>query len=314
MVKRCTSTPRTGRNPTAPTRAQAKSIDATFGGTGLEDTTPAERRYVVGAKVTGEGVLDRRTGILTVTFARRRSPTTTPPTRTESSTPRPSRRWAPGDPRGVDESEYSPRDSPRRRGGAGLLQRRGARFARTRWRRRSCGNTPDVPAASGFAPRTWNFPRISTSSSAGSTRGTPRLGVLRRPAPRVRMGAGDGRGDGDGSSNLRPARRRRVSTFELEASRADGAWDGEIAWRLVSVDPSRWPGVPRVDPSDLGPLNATVAAANADGATRLNSRRAPSSTRRAFAADVTSCDGTVTNATFTTRRKRGPVPNSPHDG
>ena len=29
----------------------------------------------------------------------------------------------------------------------------------------------------------------------------------------------------------------------------------------------------------------------------------------AFAADVTSCDGTVTNATFTTRRKRGPVPN-----
>ena len=51
-------------------RAQAKSIDATLGGTGLEDTTPAERRYVVGAKVTGEGVLDRRAGILTVTFSR----------------------------------------------------------------------------------------------------------------------------------------------------------------------------------------------------------------------------------------------------
>mgnify|MGYP006132920303 CR=1 FL=1 len=52
-------------------RAQAKSVDEDSfapGMAALEDTTPVERRYIVGAVVTGSGVLDRRTGVISVTF------------------------------------------------------------------------------------------------------------------------------------------------------------------------------------------------------------------------------------------------------
>ena len=52
-------------------RAQAKSVDEDSFAPGvatLEDTTPVERRYIVGAIVSGAGVLDRRTGVISVTF------------------------------------------------------------------------------------------------------------------------------------------------------------------------------------------------------------------------------------------------------
>jgi len=52
-------------------RAQAKSVDEDSFAPGmdaLEDTTPVERRYIVGAIVSGAGALDRRTGVISVTF------------------------------------------------------------------------------------------------------------------------------------------------------------------------------------------------------------------------------------------------------
>jgi hypothetical protein len=52
-------------------RAQAKSVDEDSFAPGmdaLEDVTPVERRYIVGAIVSGTGVLDRRTGVISVTF------------------------------------------------------------------------------------------------------------------------------------------------------------------------------------------------------------------------------------------------------
>ena len=52
-------------------RAQAKAVDEDSfagGAATLEDTTPVERRYIVGAIVSGTGVLDRRTGVISVTF------------------------------------------------------------------------------------------------------------------------------------------------------------------------------------------------------------------------------------------------------
>ena len=52
-------------------RAQAKSVDEDSFAPGmdaLEDTTPVERRYIVGAIVSGAAVLDRRTGVISVTF------------------------------------------------------------------------------------------------------------------------------------------------------------------------------------------------------------------------------------------------------
>ena len=52
-------------------RVQAKSVDEDSFAPGvatLEDTTPVERRYLVGAMISGTGVLDRRTGVISVTF------------------------------------------------------------------------------------------------------------------------------------------------------------------------------------------------------------------------------------------------------
>ena len=293
-------------------RAQAKSIDATLGGTGLEDTTPAERRYVVGAKVTGEGVLDRRAGILTVTFSR-----DVPFSDDDAAdadrifNPASLATMGPGEIRAAWTSPNILRVilPEARRSGLCAAWRavRADALADA-----LAGNTPDVPVREWVRPEDVDLPEDFHLEFGGIDAWYPQdSGFSVDPRLRVRMGAETGAETETGVKISGPRDVGGCQRLELEASRADGAWDGEIAWRLVSVDPSRWPGVPRVDPSDLGPLNATVAAANADGATRLSippSRTVVDQTY-AFAADVTSCDGTVTNATFTTRRKRGPVPN-----
>ena len=293
-------------------RAQAKSIDATLGGTGLEDTTPAERRYVVGAKVTGEGVLDRRTGILTVTFSR-----DVPFSDDDAAdadrifNPASLATMGPGEIRAAWTSPNILRVILPEARRSGLCAAWRAVRADT-LAEALAGNTPDVPVREWVRPEDVDLPEDFHLEFGGIDAWYPRdSGFSVDPRLRVRMGAETGAETETGVKISGPRDVGGCQRLELEASRADGAWDGEIAWRLVSVDPSRWPGVPRVDPSDLGPLNVTVAAANADGATRLSippSRTVVDQTY-AFAADVTSCDGTVTNATFTTRRKRGPVPN-----
>ena len=296
-------------------RAQAKSIDATLGGTGLEDTTPAERRYVVGAKVVGEGVLDRRTGVMTVTFSHE-----VPFAAADAAdadrifTPASLATMGPGEIRATWTSPTILRVTLPEARQSGLCAAWRAVRAEV-LAEALAGNTPDVPMREWTRPEDVDLPEDFNLEFGGLDAWYPAdSGFSVEARLRVRMGAGTGAETGAETETRAVVSGPRdvggCQNLELEASRADGAWEGESAWRLVSVNPSRWPGVPRVDPATLGPLNATVAAANADRATRLSippSRTVVDQTYE-FAADITSCDGTVTNATFSVRRKRGPVP------
>ena len=157
-----------------------------------------------------------------------RSPTTTPPTLTESSTPRPSRRWAPGRSarRGRVRNILRVILPEARRSGLCAAWRAvrgrvggGARGKHPGRAHVRVGSPRGRGTSRGFPPRVRRDRRVVPPKTRGSpsTRAFACAWARRRARRRRRV------------SKSRPARRRRVSTLELEASRADGAWDGEIA-------------------------------------------------------------------------------------
>ena len=135
---------------------------------------------------------------------------------------------------------------------------------------------------SGSAPRTWTFPRISTSSSAGSTRGTPKT----RGSPSTRAFA-------CAWARRRARRRRRVSKSPARATSAGvNVWSSRRPARMArGTVRSRGVSSPwtrRDGPAFLASTRRISALSTPPSPPRTPTarrgfqfpRRAPSSTRR----------------------------------
>ena len=303
-------------------RAQAKSVDEDSFAPGvatLEDTTPVERRYIVGAIVSGAGVLDRRTGVISVTFTDPvpfGEPGAAPVAAAELLSPASRSLLGPGDARAA---WANPRTllltlPPARESGfcAAWREVRAAALAHA-----LRNNRPDVPVRLWTDPASVELPREMTVSwRAPESFYDAASGFQMERSIVVRI---DDARNAEAGVVIAGARvSGGCQQMSLQAVAADGSWDGVARWSFDSVrvspnaaasadagDASAAPGV-----DEHPALQQIVADANAE---RLSSLTLdPANTRPGlryrFGASLTDCVGLNSTASMDADRVAGAVP------
>ena len=266
-------------------RFEAKAVDGGLGAT-LEDTTPVYRRYIVGARITAKGALDRARGVIDIAF----------------SSPVPTDRVKPEDV--FDETS---------------LAKLGPGALKIDWFNSTRLRVILPPAEKSNVCAAWRDAR--TAAVAASAAPPTDLRVTLKDANTYFAADSGFEVDGDVDVAMGPSAGAtpvnvagpptvgQCAHLKLTAAPVGGGWDGVTTWRLLMTNTSGFSPEPKPD-VDVGAVNAILDAANA--ATERVVTFPPSSTvsdtKYTFLTELTNCQGEVSNETIRVDRVAGVVP------
>ena len=266
-------------------RFEAKAVDGGLGAT-LEDTTPVYRRYIVGARITAKGALDRARGVIDIAF----------------SSPVPTDRVKPEDV--FDETS---------------LAKLGPGALKIDWFNSTRLRVILPPAEKSNVCAAWRDAR--TAAVAASAAPPTDLRVTLKDANTYFAADSGFEVDGDVDVAMGPSAGAtpvnvagpptvgQCAHLKLTAAPVGGGWDGVTTWRLLMTNTSGFSPEPKPD-VDVGAVDAILDAANA--ATERVVTFPPSSTvsdtKYTFLTELTNCQGEVSNETIRVDRVAGVVP------
>ena len=266
-------------------RFEAKAVDGGLGAT-LEDTTPVYRRYIVGARITAKGALDRARGVIDIAF----------------SSPVPTDRVKPEDV--FDEAS---------------LAKLGPGALKIDWFNSTRLRVILPPAEKSNVCAAWRDAR--TAAVEASAAPPTDLRVTLKDANTYFAADSGFEVDGDVDVAMGPSAGAtpvnvagpptvgQCAHLKLTAAPVGGGWDGVTTWRLLMTNTSGFSPEPKPD-VDVGAVNAILDAANA--ATERVVTFPPSSTvsdtKYTFLTELTNCQGEVSNETIRVDRVAGVVP------
>ena len=266
-------------------RFEAKAVDGGLGAT-LEDTTPVYRRYIVGARITAKGALDRARGVIDIAF----------------SSPVPTDRVKPEDV--FDETS---------------LAKLGPGALKIDWFNSTRLRVILPPAEKSNVCAAWRDAR--TAAVEASAAPPTDLRVTLKDANTYFAADSGFEVDGDVDVAMGPSAGAtpvnvagpptvgQCAHLKLTAAPVGGGWDGVTTWRLLMTNTSGFSPEPKPD-VDVGAVDAILDAANA--ATERVVTFPPSSTvsdtKYTFLTELTNCQGEVSNETIRVDRVAGVVP------